>query len=245
MKNWKWILVVGIASAVSVPVVMLRTSSDPLLVTVAKDSNQAAEPEAIDQPAAASTVCVAESAATVALSASDTPAPMANISSKSADTMRVRADRVLATVNRQPILLRHLVALPEDEQEIAMTPDEYQSRLSRAIEMELTFQAAMAHGVDLTPEQKRRVDGVLQKHQAALRDYQKQGITWSSVTTAQVEFEKRLTTALLLQQNLVAREAGVAPSLNAGIQARYEQARSELLGRLKANGEVVTSAKKI
>jgi len=48
------------------------------------------------------------------------------------------------------------------------------------------------------------VDGVALRHEATLQEYRKQGINWSSVTPAQVEFEKRLTSALMLQQNLVA-----------------------------------------
>ena len=125
-----------------------------------------------------------------------------------------------------------------------MTSEEYQSRLNRAIEMELTFQAAAAHGVDLTAEQKRRVEGIVQKHEATLREYQKQGVTWSSITPAQLEFEQRLTFALLLQQNLVAIEAHVAPALDANIQVRYEQARSEILSRRKAQANIsVASAK--
>jgi hypothetical protein len=53
-----------------------------------------------------------------------------------------------------------------------------------------------------------------------------------------VEFEQRLTAALLLQQNLVAREAGVAPGSDGGIQLRYEQALHEILGRLKASRNI-------
>jgi hypothetical protein len=49
-----------------------------------------------------------------------------------------------------------------------------------------------------------------------------------------LEFEKRLTAALLLQQNLVAMKAHVAPASNPSAQVRYEQARSEVLSRLKA-----------
>jgi hypothetical protein len=53
-----------------------------------------------------------------------------------------------------------------------------------------------------------------------------------------VEFEQRLTSALMLQQNLVAMEARVAPAAEPNMQARYEQARSEVLSRLKAQGNV-------
>jgi len=91
-----------------------------------------------------------------------------------------------------------------------MTLEEYESRLNRAIEMELTFQAAAAYGVNLTPEQKQQVAGIAQRHEATLQEYRKQGVTWSSVTAAQVDFEQRLTSALMLQQNLVALD--VAPS---------------------------------
>jgi hypothetical protein len=167
--------------------------------------------------------------------------PAADIASQSANMMRVRADRMLAKVNDQAILLKDLVPLRPDEQEQAMTLEEYQSRLNRAIEMELTFQAAAAQAVNLTPEQKKRVDGIAQKHEATLRACRLQGITWSSVTSPQVEFEQRLSSALLLQQNLVALEARVAPASNPDVQMRYEQARSDVLSRLKAKGNISLS----
>jgi hypothetical protein len=65
--------------------------------------------------------------------------------------------------------------------------------MRRAIKMDLTFQAAAAGGVDLTPEQERRVDGVVQRHEATLQEYKKQGVTGSSVTPAQVEFQSNLS----------------------------------------------------
>ena len=102
----------------------------------------------------------------------------------------------------------------------------------------MTFQAAAAGEVDLTPEQKMRVDGVAQTHEASLQEYRKQGVTWSSVTPAQVEFEQRLTAALMLQQNLVARITSFAPSPNAGVQGHYEQARGDLLNRFKAQSNI-------
>jgi hypothetical protein len=50
-----------------------------------------------------------------------------------------------------------------------------------------------------------------------------------------------LTAALMLQQNLIAKEAGVAPSSNAAIQARYEEALRALLARLKASANISRS----
>jgi len=73
--------------------------------------------------------------------------------------------------------------------------------------------------VDLTPEQKRRVDGIAQRHEATLQEYRKHGVTWSSVTPAQLEVEQRLTSALMLQQNLVAIEAQLAPDSDPGVQS--------------------------
>jgi len=148
---------------------------------------------------------------------------------------------MLARVNGRPIQLKDLVPLETRETARAMTPEEYDSRLNRAIEMELTFQAAAAHGVDLTAEQKRRVEGIVQKHEATLREYRKQGVTWSSVTPVQLEFEHRLTSALSLQQNLVATEAHIGPAPDPGVQARYEHARSEVLSRLKAQANISVS----
>ena len=189
----------------------------------------------LDPPASLAAVAVRHLASVIQLTPDKTEVHLADLASEPSNLLRVRADQVLATVNDQAILLKDLVPLRPDEQEQAMTVDEYESRLNRAIEMELTFQAAAAQGVDLTPEQKQRVDGVVQKHHSTFQEYQKQGITWSSVTTVQIEFERRLTSALMLQQNLVAREAGVAPASDPALQACYEQARNEVLSRLRSS----------
>ena len=243
MKTFKWSLLVALVTGVGVSTVMLRTPSPRPLVTDANERNQAAarNQTAAYQSSPLRTVPVRKLARAVPLMPDKIDVPAADIASQPASMMRVRADRVLTKVNDQAILLADLVPLQPDEQEQAMTSEEYESRLNRAIEMELTFQAAAAQGLDLTPEQKRRVAGIAQKHEATLREYRKQGVTWSSVTATQVEFEQRLTSALMLQQNLVALEAHVAPASDPGVQARYEQARSEVLSRLKANSNIIVS----
>jgi len=43
------------------------------------------------------------------------------------------------------------------------------------------FQEAGRQEVILTPKQQRRLDKVAQDHEAALEEYKKQDITWSSV----------------------------------------------------------------
>lgn len=155
--------------------------------------------------------------------------------------VQARPDQVLATVNNQQIQLKDLLAVASDDAETTMTAEEYQSRLNRAIEMELSFQAATARGVDLTAEQKNRLARIAQRHQAMMEEYKERGISWSSVTTAQLEFEKRLTSALMLQQNLVAKETAAAPSPDATAHTRYEQALRDVLARLKASARITTT----
>lgn len=253
MKTLKWSLLVVLVTGVGISTVMLLTRSPR---TQATDANEAMEANqqsqkaernepVVHQHAPVAPVPVRKPASEVALTPDKTGAPAADIPSQPADVLRVRADQVLAKVNDQAILLKHLVPLQPDEQEQAMTLEEYESRLNRAIEIELTFRAAAARSVDLTPEQKKRVDGIVHKHQDALQEYRKQGVTWSSVTAAQIEFEQRLTSVLMLQQNLVSAEAHVAPASDPTVQAQYEQARSEMLNRLKSQGAINISAARL
>ncbi len=150
----------------------------------------------------------------------------------------VSAEQVLATVNGKAIRLADLVSLAPDERQRTMTAEQYESRLNRAIEMELTFQAAQARAVELTPEQRQRLNRVEQHHQSALAKFKPGGISWSSVTPPQLEFEKRLMSALMLQQNLVAKEAAVAPSPDAVVQAQYERALQDILAGLRAAANI-------
>jgi len=249
MKTLKWSLCVVLVTGVGVSTLMLLTRSPRPLAMDANEATEAIERSheaernepVVYQPAPSATVPVRKPAPAVPLTPDKTDVPATDIAPQPASVMRVRADQVLAKVNDQAIQLKHLVPLPPDEQEQAMTAEEYESRLNRAIEMVLTFQAAAAQGVDLTPEQKKRVDGIAQKHQSALQEYSKQGVTWSSVTPAQVEFEKQFTAALFLQQNLVAIETHVAPASDPSVQARYEQARSDFLRHLDAKSIISIS----
>ena len=247
MKTLKWSLLVVLVTGLGFSTVMLLTHS-PRTQTIdaneeATERSQEAERNepVVYQPAPVATAPVGKQASVVPLTPDKTDMPGTDMASQPANMVRIRADQVLAKVNDRAILLKDLVPVRADEQEQAMTSEDYESRLNRAIEMELTFQAAAAQAVNLTPEQKKRVDGLAQKHEATLQEYRKQGVTWSSITSAQLEFEKRLTSALLLQQHLVATEAQVAPASDPSVQVRYEQARSEVLSRLKAHGNVSIS----
>lgn len=163
---------------------------------------------------------------------------------ESIQLMSVRAGQVLATINNHQIQLKDLVALASDDTEMAMTAQEYQSRLTRAIEVELTFQAAQAQGLVLTAEQRQRLVRIGQNHKARLQEYTQEGLSWSSVSTAQLEFERRLMSALMLQQNLVSKEAAVAPSSNPTKQARYEDALREMLDQLESTSAIQISYSK-
>jgi hypothetical protein len=214
MKTWKWSLLVVLVTAVGVSTVMLRTPPPHALVTEASVPNHVAEPtEAVaDQSTPSATVATRERATAARLTAVRSDQPSNEIVSEPASVMRVPADLPLAKVNDQVILLKDLVPLRADEQEMEMTSEEYESRLNRAIEMEETFQAAAAQGVGLTPEQEARVERIAQKHEATVQHYHEQGFTWNSVKPEQLDFEKRLTSALLLQQNLAMEADGVSAS---------------------------------
>ena len=238
MKIRKPILLGALVAALVIGATVLLTHA-PRTVGPVVDVPEPAEVTA-QPPAPSATVAVARTVPTTSITPNEAVVDLPEVAHEPADALRVRTGRVLAEVNGKPIQLHDLVPLEAQETEKMMTPEEYESRLNRAIEMELTFQAAAAGGVDLTPEQKRRVDGVAQKDEASLQEYRKQGVTWSSVTPAQVEFEKRLTSALMLQQNLVAKVDNATPSPDAATQARYEDALRELIVRLKSSADIAT-----
>ena len=73
---------------------------------------------------------------------------------------------------------------------------------------------------------------------AELEKYKEEGISWSSLGPAEVGFQERLMSALMLQQNLVFARARVEPSPEAAVQARYEQALSELLAGLRSRAAI-------
>ena len=152
--------------------------------------------------------------------------------------LRVNTAKVLATVNQTPLKLKDLMPVRSDEIEKELTPEQYAFRLQRAIEMELTFQAARDQGVELTAAQQQRVGQVAEGDKSDLEHYKKYGLTWSSSSAEQMEFEKRLLSAQMLEQNLVAKKAALSPSPDPEIQSRYEQARRKLLDQLQASANI-------
>jgi hypothetical protein len=152
--------------------------------------------------------------------------------------VRVHADQVLATVNSIPITLKDLVPLPpgDPHAERSMESDIYNARLDRAIEAELTFQAARSRNITLNDQQQQQLQRIRDRHSADIQTYRDQGLMWTSVTAEQIDFETRVTSALLLQQNLVAQTAGVSPH-----QPEYAEALRELLDHLRASANIAIS----
>ncbi len=151
----------------------------------------------------------------------------------------VRPEQVLATVNDQPIRLGDLHPPGPDETQQSMATGEYQHQLSRAIDMELTFQAARRQGVTLTPQQERRLDQLAQRHQKDLDYYREYGVSWSSVTAEQVEFQRRYVAALMLQQNLAAQ--GTDPPGNPVGRKDDRQGADAALDRLRASARITVA----
>jgi hypothetical protein len=168
--------------------------------------------------------------------------PVVETPPASGQVVSIRAGQVLATVNHIPITLNDLVAVAADAVEHKMTVEEFNARLAKAIEAELTMQTARVRGVELTPEQQQRVQELREKHRESLEQYAEQGISWTSVGPRQLELETRQMTALLVQQNLVMLDSGLAPGTDPAQQALYEQKLRELLDQLRAGANVQVHA---
>lgn len=153
--------------------------------------------------------------------------------------VKLRAGQVVATVNQIPITVADLVAVPADSADVTMEPAEYEARLAKAVDAELTLQAARRQGVGLQPAQQDRIAAIAQRHADAFAKYKEQGVTWSSVTPEQIALEERQVAAAVLQQNLVRKEAGVGPSPDPAVQAKYEASLRALLGQLQADANIV------
>lgn len=147
----------------------------------------------------------------------------------------------LATVNRTEIRLEHLMPLRlTSYQKVPMDRTILRSRLQRAIEAELIFQAASDAGIELTESQQRRLDQIAPKHESNLEELKPYGMSWDTLSEAQVNFERRMTEAMMLRQNLVASTDAVAPSPDSETQAQYEHALQAMLHKLKASAEIET-----
>jgi hypothetical protein len=237
MKNNKAILSVVTLAALVLAAILIgnRLATTPDALMRNRESLEATQPSAPSSPHAAMPAITPDGAGRAPSRSIDLAEP----SDESDQPIRLSVTQDLGSVNGTLIQLKHLVPILPGEKEKGMTIAEYRSRLERAIEAELMFQEARCQGVDLTPQQKERLDRLEQEEDSALQElHRKQGVTWSSFGAEEVEFEKQLLTAQMLQQNLVIKQAGVAPSPQHEVQFRYEEARRELLDKLQAGARI-------
>ena len=145
----------------------------------------------------------------------------------------------LATVNRTEIRLEHLMPLRLTSSKIVpMDRSIFRSRLQRAIEAELIFQAASDAGIELTESQQQRLDQIAPKHESNLEELKPYGMSWDTLSEAQVGFERRVTKTMMLRQNLVASADAVTPSPDSETQAQYEHALQAMLDKLTASAVI-------
>jgi hypothetical protein len=156
--------------------------------------------------------------------------------------VRVRPDQVLATVNNIPITLKDLmvVGTAQDGAEQSMSPDVYEFLLNRAIERELTFQAARAQGIRLTEEQQRQLDQIgTSKFAGDIEDDGSPVAHLNVPGTAEQRraFEVRDATAFLLQASLLAKAGVASPHVTSAQVEQYYRQHIAEYGQLPADAE--------
>lgn len=152
--------------------------------------------------------------------------PAAEAIEQGTKIVRVRPDQVLATVNGVAITLRNLapVDLAEASSEQVMSTEIYEFLLGRAIERELTFQAARERGVELTEEQQQQ----LAQRREQLERQDPQLIRQMTMNPAAIEFDLRDTAGLMLQANLAAQAGLPSPYVTpAQVEQYYQNHKAE------------------
>jgi len=152
---------------------------------------------------------------------------------KPAKAVRVRSTQTLASVNGVQITLRDLVPVREGDAnaEQVMSPEMYEFLLNRAIERELTVQAARAQGVELSEEQQRQLKQMQAQLQAAAKD---PAVVWrpEPIDATKVEFEIRDAAGLMLQGALVAKAGLPSPYVTSELVEQYYQGHKDTYGEL-------------
>lgn len=221
-------LVAAIAVLAIAAVVMLSNPGSQNTVRKANEARASVDSTNISNPRS-------RRSSTVARSSRGTRPPNKN------KIVKVNPALALATVNRTEIRLEHIMPLRSSSYEtVTMESATFHLRLQRAIEAELVFQAASDAGIEFTEAQERRLNQIAPKHEENLADLKPYGLSWDSLSEAQVGFERRTMEAMMLRQNLVASMDDIAPSPDSETQARYEQSLQEMLDTLKATAVIET-----
>lgn len=236
MKALKWIGLTAVAGLVVLVVVMFLgnqpgqrppdAADTPALAFQSPDAQPPPIASAPERPGPARPVVVAPTPPSVA-------AVIPENGAAPASTVRVKPAQTLAKVNGVAITLRDLVALPKEKEdaEQIMSAEMYRFLLNRAVEREVTFQAAKTKGVELTAAQRQQLADL------RARSGQRELGVFDTVqqNPANVEFEQRDSAALLLQAAL-AEKAGVpSPHVTAAQVRVYYQQHEAAYGALPAN----------
>jgi hypothetical protein len=140
--------------------------------------------------------------------------------------VRVHPTQALATVQGVVITLKDLTPLTAEKArtEQSMSGDMYRFLLNRAIDREVVFQKARSAGVELSAEQRERLEAIRR------RGSEKEAGVFDTVqqNPANAEFEARDSESLLLQAALVAKAGIAPPHVTAGqVEEYYRQHRAE------------------
>jgi hypothetical protein len=149
-------------------------------------------------------------------------------------TVQVKANQVLATVNRIPVTLKDLVG--EGRSEARFVVEEYEYLLSRAVEREAAFQAALSQGVTLTDGQMRQLEKIHERVMGG--EVEKDGSKVLHVNAAggvsdRSAFAVRNAAGLMLIVNLMAKVG--LPSDVPEHRSAYIKARLDFLAKLRAD----------
>jgi len=148
--------------------------------------------------------------------------------------VQVKANQVLATVNRIPVTSKDLVG--EGRSEARLSVEEYEYLLNRAIEREAAIQAALSQGVALSESQMRQLEVIHERVMSG--EVEKDGSKVSHVNAVgsveeRAVFAVRDAAGLMLVANLMAK-AGM-PMDTPEQRSAYIKARLDYLTRLRAD----------
>lgn len=165
---------------------------------------------------------------------------VSEIGRPSPNVVRVKPDRVLAIVNGRNIQLKDLMPMPAGKtgKEQVFELGMYEHLLNRAVEREIAFQAARAQGVELTEVQRQQLE------EARARSETKEQGVFDNLhySLANVEFQERDFSALLLRTTL-AEKAGVpSPYVTPALVEDYYQQHQAEYGQLPVDPEQRQSA---
>lgn len=140
--------------------------------------------------------------------------------------VRIKPDRVLATVNGVAITLKDLIPLPKEKtgSEQMLSAEMYEFLFNRAVEREVTFQAAQAQSAELTDGQKQRLAELRAQNE------RKDPTVFDNLhqSSENLDFEQRDLAGVALQ-SVLAEKAGVpSPYVTSEqVEAYFQEHKSD------------------